>query len=75
MRVQPFLSIKEKVKNRNRYSMTAIHSGMLCNMYGIEKVTPTCCVDCLLKFLHLMMSSVVDSLLNPLAIRISSVVD
>lgn len=33
------------------------------------------CELCLLKFLHLIISSVVDCLLNPLAISISSVVD
>lgn len=33
------------------------------------------CELCLLKFLHLIISSVVDCLRNPLAIRISSVVD
>ena len=70
-----FYQMNRFLRNRSTLLITLLQRyEVLC--IWIHNIDAICTwVDCLLKFLHRIISSVVDSRRNPLAIRISSVVD
>ena len=68
-----FYQMNRFLRNRATLKITLLQRYEVLWIHNIDAICTW--VDCLLKFLHRIISSVVDSRRNPLAIRISSVVD
>ena len=68
-------AVRTEVKNHITYQFQLMVLMYQINIYSGETGVITCCVvDCRLKFLQRIMSSVVDSRRKPRAMKISSVV-